>query len=183
MLKMTNFTNTTQQFSDLIDKNYEVANTLIENYKQFLIMQCNSAREMIAEASTITKNLGTFSSPTEAYASLQSSMNKFITNSYAKSKEIMSIAHNTKSLFGDVTTSTIKDLQESIVKSTENFAQVNPDLAKMASTTINTIIDKSNSVVDTVSTLSTEFANTASKQIEKTTDAVIKKVATITSVE
>lgn len=181
MLKNTNFTNAGEYFAQMVEKNFNIANTMLESYKQATIIQCNAANKFIEESNSLVKQLSHVTSPAEALANVKTFASNVLINNINSRKELAQVFAGNKLLFGNLSSASVKSFQDSLLKSTEGFASVNPEFAKAASDALNTMISKSNQVVDTVTKMTENFTETANQQLSAATAKVIEKATEVAS--
>ena len=173
-MKSTQITAMNAQYTKMIDTCMTLTNAVIEGYKQAMFVQCEAARTFMQQSATTMKNL---MSATSVKAFAVSSVESGV----AKTQELRGVVSNSQAVFNTAASETIKDAQESMVKSVDQMASVSPALSKVASESLQNIITTSNQAADTVSKVSAQVAEVANKNFEAATQATINTVKKATT--
>lgn len=183
MLKSTQFTALNTQISDLVDTSVSLVNASIEHYKQVAFLQCEAARALILESTNTFKNLCNVTSAKEVAEHVKSFAANSVETGIAKGEQILNVFNNSKTVFADAASSTVKNVQESLAKSVDQISAVSPEFSKVASDSLQSWISSSKQAVDTVSKVTAQVTEVASKNLKAATEATLKTVKKATTAQ
>jgi hypothetical protein len=180
-MKSTQITAMNAQYTKMIDTCMTLTNAVIEGYKQAMFVQCEAARTFMQQSATTMKNLMSVTSAKDVAEQVKAFAVSSVESGVAKTQELRGVVSNSQAVFNTAASETIKDAQESMVKSVDQMASVSPALSKVASESLQNIITTSNQAADTVSKVSAQVAEVASKNFEAATQATINTVKKATT--
>ena len=181
MLKSTHFSALNTQIENMFDTNVKLANTFIESFKQASAIQYDAVRSLVTESTQAAKNLCTATDASEAANLVKQFAATSFETSLTKSKEIYDVLAQSKQAFATAAADTLKDAQESLVRSVDQAFTANPALSKAASESIQNIITTSNQAADAVSKVSAQVVEVATKNIQTATNATLNTVKKATA--
>lgn len=176
MLKSTQYTAFNSQVQAMMDTCLSLADASIQGIKQAAMIQCDAVRSFMQESAVAAKNICSATNPTEAISCMQKFAISSVESSVAKSQELYSVLNQSQAVFSTAANSTIKGAQESLVKSVDQFSAVNPTFSKAASESIQNIITTTNQAADTVTKVTSQVAEVASKNLQAATQATLNTV-------
>ena len=176
----TQFSALKAQFATMMNTSALLMNATIDGFKQATVTQCAAMTNLTQESLTTAKALSTVKTPMDGAKCIQEFMTKSMESSLATGKELTEIIKNTKAIFLTTNSATIKEAQESLVKSVNDLATLNPALAKVANASIAQLISTSNQAADTAGKVSVQLTETATKNIEAATKATLDNVKKMT---
>lgn len=176
MFKNTNFTAINAQYNKMIDTCATLVNVTLDSYKQISFIQCESVRKFAEHSAATLKNILSMNNATEVKQEVKSFTAASVESSIANTQEIIDVVKSSKAMFNDTAASTIKDAQESLVKSVDQMSNVSPAFSKAASESLQNIITTSNQAADNISKVSAQVNELATKNFESATQATLKTV-------
>lgn len=176
LFKNTNFTAMNAQYTKMIDTCSTLTNVALDSYKQISFIQCESVRKFAEHSATTLKNLLSMTTAKEVKQEVKSFTASSVESGINNTQEIIDVVKSSKVAFNDTAAATIKDAQESLIKSVDQMSAVSPELSKAASESLQNIITTSNQAADNISKVSAQVNEFATKNFESATQATLKTV-------
>jgi hypothetical protein len=181
MLKSTQFSALNSQINNIIDTSVSLLDASLENFKQATLMQCATAHTIITESANTAKSICTANSATEVAKCMQQFAANCTETTLEQGKEFLNALNTSKALYSEAATASLKDAQDILLKSVDQFAATNPTLAKVASESLQTMISTTNQAADTAAKVSAQVAEVANKNIEAASKATLNTVKKATA--